>query len=596
MQDSISPTPGNEADSSSSADEDACPVCYGPLQLRGGVPIINPGCGHELHISCFSDLHLNHIAPKCLICQSRTLSCLLLNRPPANPPTRFAPLPFRRRRSPLWTMSLSLGLLLRTGRMQFSIQILAEYSSVPQVTISNVNVNFLVSIKAPDLPEDPLTADTFRGAWTGTSVDLVVVVDTSGSMAGRPLATVQNTLRHIFTTLDPADRLAIVAFSNAATQITPLWHVIPPNAGKCEAAIAGLRAGCGTLIPAGLRTGIEVLSRRTTSNPNAAILLLSDGQDDRHAGAGGMYDSLIAMARNVGPVYTFGIGRDHDSALLSRLAGSSGSFTYLDNMNVLRDSFSGCLGAIRSTVLTTVAARVGSSADNLDGYIISGGPAKQGMSGEEWAFYIALIKDIDKAMPLVRDSASFLGGGRSITSTFQRTHSGQRAVHSIPACSHSATLYQTPSSLAPQRKSSTLGAYSSQTHYADVRLCAEARPKTEVELAEIQLRIGGQAQGGGSAQDGGGAGGNQRPFSAQASSETKGQNPRSFYQNVHFGSMPAQTPEAPAAVEAPSGRRSTSRAPLATSNQNTPPLPDTTSFSPASRWTPFRKRMYFVCE
>ncbi|RKO87395.1 hypothetical protein BDK51DRAFT_26769 [Blyttiomyces helicus] len=613
-----------DADNLPNAQVDLCPICLNPLQLRGGVPLINPGCGHELHVSCFTSLQRSNIAPKCLICRKPY-------------PSTLAPAPIARQRSSAARPAPAPApaqpplpaddpVVVRAAPQNGenavqappSIQILAEYSSLPQEITTPIDVNFLVSIKAPDLPEDPLAADPDGGTSTSTSVDLVVVVDTSGSMAGNALATVKNTLLYILSTLDASDRLAIVEFNSSASQITPLWHVVPNNAERFEAAVARLAAGGGTSIPSGLRMAIDVLLHRATSNPSAAVLLLSDGQDD-HEGAGS-YDSLIASARDVGPIHTFGIGRDHDSRVLSHLAGSSGAFTYIENTNVLRDSFAGCLGAIRSTVfenirlsisisgpaatglairqirsgsyanfidsrhrnaaitipnmyasefrdfllecvatsspardaplvnvgctyidlasgqngsvssvpivlgrhqsltypnpgatpdpavvkqryrlevadaikiaiaeadadryqasrtalltvrtrlLATVDACVGSTVEDLDAWIKAGSPAMVGMSADEWAFYVALINDIDTAMPLVRDRKSYSYGGRSMASTFQSTHSSQRAYTSTHTSSASTPMYQTGRSRVSQTTSMMFDDYAMRRERPD---------------------------------------------------------------------------------------------------------------------------------
>lgn len=55
-----------------------------------------------------------------------------------------------------------------------------------------------------------------------TSVDLICVIDVSGSMTGQKIELVKSTMKYIVETLTPSDRLSIVTFQSSAKRITPL--------------------------------------------------------------------------------------------------------------------------------------------------------------------------------------------------------------------------------------------------------------------------------------------------------------------------------------------------------------------------------------
>lgn len=88
-----------------------------------------------------------------------------------------------------------------------------------------------------------------------------------------------------------------------------------------------IHARGGTYIGCGLQKGIEVLSSRQTKNPIAAILLLTDGQDNETHD----YAPLMETFPDGAICHTFGFGPDHSAALLATLAeqGNNGTFTYV---------------------------------------------------------------------------------------------------------------------------------------------------------------------------------------------------------------------------------------------------------------------------
>ncbi len=88
-----------------------------------------------------------------------------------------------------------------------------------------------------------------------------------------------------------------------------------------------VQVGSGTFIGSGLQMGVDLLMNRRTKNPLSALLLLTDGQDNRmHS-----YSQLMQRLPEDIPCHTFGYGLDHQVNLLVRLAeqGNGGTFTYI---------------------------------------------------------------------------------------------------------------------------------------------------------------------------------------------------------------------------------------------------------------------------
>ncbi|HEY9881052.1 MAG TPA: VWA domain-containing protein, partial [Leptolyngbyaceae cyanobacterium] len=90
-------------------------------------------------------------------------------------------------------------------------------------------------------------------------LNLCLVLDHSGSMAGQPLRTVQQAAYRIVDNLTPEDQLSIVIFDHQAKVLIPQQHVSQPNLIKQQ--ISSIKANGGTAIDAGLKLGIEEVAK-----------------------------------------------------------------------------------------------------------------------------------------------------------------------------------------------------------------------------------------------------------------------------------------------------------------------------------------------
>lgn len=162
------------------------------------------------------------------------------------------------------------------------------------------------------LTADSVTAVVEIKATSSTVVrdglDLVAVVDVSGSMRGDKIESVKKALQFVIKKLTPEDRLSIVTFESRAKRLTKLRPMTQAVQGELDAIVKSLVADGGTDIKAGLDMGLAVLADRTfkqfrTSN----IFLMSDGKPE---------GATSGDPRDVDPgdvtLYTFGFGQGTD--------------------------------------------------------------------------------------------------------------------------------------------------------------------------------------------------------------------------------------------------------------------------------------------
>ena len=151
--------------------------------------------------------------------------------------------------------------------------------------------------------------------------DLAIVIDTSGSMAGKKLAMAQAALRFCVENLEKEDRFQIIAFSTEARAAVDGWTAAD-GAGKrrANAFIDELRPIGGTNMEDALRL-VDQLPRKA-GRPQM-VLFLTDGKptigntDENH---------LIQSFSGGFRLFSMGIGDDINTHLLDRLAMTHGGW------------------------------------------------------------------------------------------------------------------------------------------------------------------------------------------------------------------------------------------------------------------------------
>lgn len=188
---------------------------------------------------------------------------------------------------------------------------------------------------------------------TGTSerqpMDVICVLDVSGSMTGQKIGQVQSAVRFVIEQASPLDRLGLVTFNNTASR--PLRLRKMNQDGKNDANVAALRlvADGGTSIVAGLHMALLGMEQRRQRNSVSAILLLTDGQD---SSTRNHIQSLVQRAAAAGcGLYCFGFGADHDAALLSSFSEQAHTpFTFVEDVDTIKAAFAGTIGCLSSVV------------------------------------------------------------------------------------------------------------------------------------------------------------------------------------------------------------------------------------------------------
>ena len=172
-------------------------------------------------------------------------------------------------------------------------------------------------IREQDKPQ-PVTGLSL-GPTRTVPLDVVLAIDTSGSMAGDKIAQAKAAATEFVSSLGPADQAALISFNGEVKQVVPSTS----DHAALQQGINSLQAGGNTSAYDALYDAAEVLSK-APKGTNRAVILLTDGAD-----TASHYSLRVAtdVARQQNAlVYTIGVGPDANDDVLKNLAEPGGKY------------------------------------------------------------------------------------------------------------------------------------------------------------------------------------------------------------------------------------------------------------------------------
>lgn len=225
-----------------------------------------------------------------------------------------------------------------------------SYSVFPAVVAvgNSSNAEMLVKFKG----------DTGEGGSVRRPLNLSVVIDRSGSMAGTPLKYAIKAAQNLVSRMTEDDTLSVVIYDdNVETILTPQKVT---DQDKIKELIGGIRAGGCTNLHGGWAKGCEHVKANQSDTTINRVLLLTDGQANA-----GLCDSqkIIAQSHKQEEAgistTTLGFGSGFNEDLLIGMANSSsGNFYFIQSPDDAADVFRIEMESLTSTVAQNLIVTV----------------------------------------------------------------------------------------------------------------------------------------------------------------------------------------------------------------------------------------------
>jgi Ca-activated chloride channel homolog len=218
------------------------------------------------------------------------------------------------------------------------IQITYDFDQAILPAGSTLNANILLRFRA-DTPETPRR-----------NLNLSLVIDRSGSMAGSALHHALKAAESVVDQLEPSDTLSVVVYDDAVDTVIPPQSV--QDKAVLKAAVSRVRAGGITNLSGGWLQGCEYVKAQLDPQKINRVLLLTDG----HANMG-IRDPQVLTATSGQKAEagitttTLGFGQGFNEDLLIGMArAASGNFYFIQSIDEATEVFGIELDSLRAVV------------------------------------------------------------------------------------------------------------------------------------------------------------------------------------------------------------------------------------------------------
>ena len=121
-----------------------------------------------------------------------------------------------------------------------------------------------------------------------SNVELICIIDISGSMRGEKIKLVKQSLKILLEMMSDKDKLGLVLFNQQAYKLLDLTYTNNNNKKNIISLIDSIKVGGGTYILSGLEMAVDMFKQNKRDEKNffdkfrisSAMILLSDGNDN----------------------------------------------------------------------------------------------------------------------------------------------------------------------------------------------------------------------------------------------------------------------------------------------------------------------------
>ena len=190
-------------------------------------------------------------------------------------------------------------------------------------------------------------------------LNLVLAIDTSGSMSGDAIKSVRVGLQLMLNHLEPDDHITLVQYSDHAEVL--FENKTLDSIDEMTAIITGLKAGGATNLYEGLYTALDLVATHAHPEVQNRVILLSDGVATKGITSEA---KLVALAeayasQGVG-ISAIGVGDSFDVSLMRSIGEKgAGNFYFLDDVQAVAEVFTDEVNAFLVPVALDVRIQFG---------------------------------------------------------------------------------------------------------------------------------------------------------------------------------------------------------------------------------------------
>lgn len=215
----------------------------------------------------------------------------------------------------------------------------------------NESCTACLTVKAP---ESTRSTDMVDVEETKRACEIVAVMDTSGSMHGRPIDLVNRGMRHFLMSTPAGEKTSLITFADRANVVWPMKDLTANEREIYAPKVHNLCASGNTNIGSAL---IQALDQFTDAPGVKSIVFLTDGRPT--VGITSSFELLEKLKTHprwgAVEIHAIALGSSVDLDFLKNLTDKTlGSFYPVQDSDALLLAFGDCIGGIHSVVAQDV--------------------------------------------------------------------------------------------------------------------------------------------------------------------------------------------------------------------------------------------------
>ncbi len=176
---------------------------------------------------------------------------------------------------------------------------------------------------------------------TEKNVDIVLILDRSGSMQGMKMQYTKQAVMDLISLLSQGDRLSLISYSDSVRRHSPLVNLTDRNQRMLRNMVHAIYAGGSTNLGGGLQAGLDTILQEPQGARIRKVILISDGLANRGVVNPWELGRMASIAlENDFSVATVGVGDSFNEQLMALIADQgAGTYHYLENPNAFAAVF-----------------------------------------------------------------------------------------------------------------------------------------------------------------------------------------------------------------------------------------------------------------